>query len=135
MDGYTSSRFVGTIVGSFAAVAILALVFFVPVTAQPSGAAIYPVYNVTYITTNTTTVALTGAGVLHSFCVTDVGSSSNTATVYDNTAGSGTIIALFDIDNFTAGCAVMDARVTTGITVVTATGTAGEITLTYRGNL
>lgn len=105
------------------------------VSAQLSGVARLPVYNVSYITTNTTTVVLTGAGVLHSFCVTDVGASSNVATVFDNTAGSGTVIALFDMDNFTAGCAVLDARITTGITVVTATGTAGEITLTFRGNL
>ena len=104
----------------------------VAASTQPTSSAFIPVYNVTYITTNTTTTALSGAGVLHTFCVTDLGAMSNLATVYDNTAGSGTVIALFDTVTFD-GCAELDARVTTGITVVTATGTAPEITLTYRG--
>ncbi|KKN52695.1 hypothetical protein LCGC14_0609760 [marine sediment metagenome] len=102
-----------------------------PVSAQPSADVTYPVYNVNYITTNATTAVLIGSGVLHSLCVTDFGASSNTATVYDSLAGSGTIIALFDTVTFD-GCALLDVRVTTGITIVTATGTAPEITVSYR---
>ena len=99
--------------------------------AQPSGANFYPVYNVTHISTNTTTTAMTGAGVLRSLCVADQGASANTATVYDNTAGSGDVIAVVDTVTFD-GCLELDARITTGITVVTATGTAGDLVLTYR---
>lgn len=116
----------------FALLGLLAGSLLPVVQAQPTGSQFYDVYGVTYISTNDTTTALTGAGVLHTVCVTDAGASANTATIYDNTAGSGTVVALIDTVSF-SGCMELDATIATGITVVTATGTAGDLTLTYRG--
>lgn len=101
------------------------------VQAQPSGALTYPAYSKTPISTNTTTLVLSGAGVLHAICLNDQGASSNTATVYDALTATGTAFAI--IDTVTApGCLVYDAAVQTGITVVTGTGTAGHLTVLYR---
>lgn len=107
------------------------LVSLLPVAAQPTGADRYPVYSFSNINSNTATQVLTGAGILHTVCINDKGASSNIATIYDNTASSGTTVAV--IDTVTAeGCLRYDAAVGTGIRIVTATGTAGDLTVTYR---
>ena len=49
--------------------------------------------NATYISTATTTVCKTGAGLLNTITVT--GGTAGTIVVYDNTAASGTILASF----------------------------------------
>ena len=79
------------------------------------------------IVTATTTTAKSGSGILEKIVVNTVGSSS-TATVYDNTAGSGTKIATINTDTkltFKYGC-----RFGTGLTIVTV-GTP-DITVVYR---
>lgn len=115
----------------FVAVAIIAPATLAPVTAQPSSTSYYPVYAAAHISTNTTTTALSGAGVLHAICINDQGAASNIATVYNNTAGSGTVLAVIDTVTAT-GCLVYDIATSTGITVVTGTGTAGDLTVAYR---
>lgn len=85
------------------------------------------------ISTNATTTVKSGAGTLHAIIFNKVGASANTATVYDNTAGSGTIIALFDTTaTGLLGSIIYDLKFTTGLTIVTATGTAADITVVYR---
>ena len=85
----------------------------------------------TYIATNATTVVKSGSGVLHGITFNKKGASSNVATVYDNTAGSGTVIALIDTTD-KIGTLVYDIAFTTGLTIVTATGTAADMTVASR---
>lgn len=83
------------------------------------------------ITTNATTVVKSGKGVLRTITINTKGATANTATVYDNTAGSGTKIATIDT---TSGPATFryDVAFGTGLTIVTAAGTAADITVSYR---
>jgi len=68
---------------------------------------------------------------LHAITINTKGASANTATVYDNTAGSGTKIATIDT-TASVGTLRFDAAFSTGLTIVTATGTAADITVLYR---
>ena len=74
-------------------------------------------YNPTYIATATTTVVDTGAGVLHAINITETAAAA--ITVYDNTAGSGTILAAFKA-SVGENSFVLDVAYTIGLTVVTA---------------
>lgn len=78
------------------------------------------VFNDTYISTATTTVVKTGAGLLHTIIVN--GGTTGTIIIYDNTAASGTIIASFDstaaLNTYTFNCSFA-----TGLTVVTSAAT------------
>ena len=78
------------------------------------------VFNNRYISTATTTVVKTGAGLLHTLTV--CGGTAGTIVVYDNTAASGTVIASFDstnaLESYTFDCAFA-----TGLTVVTSAAT------------
>lgn len=83
------------------------------------------------ITTATTTVVKSGAGVLHGVTVNTKGTVASTTTIYDNTAGSGTKIAV--IDSLTlSGSFFYDAGFTTGLTIVTTGTVAPDITVLYR---
>lgn len=79
---------------------------------------------------NATTTLLSGPGWLESITLNTKGASSNTITVYDNTAGSGTKIATIDS---TLGIQTLfyQCSVKTGLTIVIATGTAADITVSY----
>lgn len=83
------------------------------------------------INTNTTTTVKSGAGYLHTLCINTKGASANTATIYDSTTGSGTKIATMDTTS-AVECQLFDVRFGTGLTIVTATGTAPDITVSYR---
>lgn len=84
------------------------------------------------ISTNTTTTVKSGAGILHKIVINTKGASANIATVYDNTAGSGTVIAIIDTVNLNPQSLIYDLAFATGLTIVTATGTAADITVVYR---
>lgn len=101
-----------------------------PVSAQPSSAPFFVAYSKTNIATNTTTQVLTGGGVLHTICVNTAGASANVASVYDAISGTSPLVAA--IDTTAKGCYTYDAGMTTGIRVITATGSAGDLTVTYR---
>lgn len=83
------------------------------------------------ITTNTTTTVKSGAGILYRVCINTKGASANVATIYDNTAGSGTKIGTLDTTSGVA-CLAYEAAFATGLTLVTATGTAADLTVVYR---
>lgn len=83
------------------------------------------------ITTATTTTVKSGAGVLHTVCVNSLGTVASSATVYDNTAGSGTKIATINTLAL-LGCQTYDVAFTTGLTLVTTGGVAPDITASYR---
>lgn len=76
--------------------------------------------NATYISTATTTVCKTGAGLLHTITVT--GGTAGTIVVYDNTAASGTILASFSSTNALATY-TFNVSFSIGLTVVTSAAT------------
>lgn len=80
------------------------------------------------ITTNTTTILKRTPGNLHRIAINEF-QSSNTAIVYDNTAGSGAIIAR--IETSVEGTFEYQTEFLIGLTVVTAGGTAGDLTVVY----
>lgn len=82
------------------------------------------VFKPTYISTATTTTVKTGAGTLGSIVVGET--AAGAITVYDNTAASGTIIAVLKA-SVVEGTYKFDASFTTGCTVVTAA--ASKITV------
>jgi hypothetical protein len=83
------------------------------------------------ITTNTTTTVKSGAGLLHSITINTKGASSNVLTIFDNTAASGTKIGTVDT-NTSLVTFMYDVKFTTGLTILTATGTAADVTVSYR---
>jgi hypothetical protein len=85
-------------------------------------------YSFNNITTATTTTVKSGAGTLHALTINTKGVTS-TATLYDNTAGSGTKIATVDTTLGT-GEILYDVAFATGLTIVTA-GSA-DITAVYK---
>ena len=83
------------------------------------------------INTNTTTTVKSGSGVLKRIVVNKVGASSNTCTIYDNTSGTGTIIGtIYPV--YTQIVFEYDVVFNTGLTIVTATGTAADLTIVYQ---
>ena len=84
-----------------------------------------------HITTNTTTAVKSSAGVLRRIVINTKGSSSNTLTIYDNTSGSGTTIGIIDTANGVSGHFEYGVNFSTGLTIVTANGTAADVTVIY----
>ena len=76
-----------------------------------------------------TTTVKTGSGLLHTINVTTAGAAGSTITVYDNTAGSGTVIAT--IDGTVLQSYLFDSEFLTGLTVVIAGSTAPKVTFSY----
>jgi hypothetical protein len=92
----------------------------------PTGAISYQNLNA-----NGTTVIKSAPGWLHSLTINTKGASGNTATIYDNTAASGTKIATIDTTAQIQSL-LFDAAFTTGLTIVLATGTAADLTVSYQ---
>lgn len=83
------------------------------------------------ITSATTTVLKPGPGNLHHILVNKKGTVSATVTIYDNTAGSGTVIGTIDLTTANPGAAAeYDVDANVGITIVTA-GSNIDITAVY----
>lgn len=76
--------------------------------------------NATYISTATTTVVKTGAGLLHT--ITVQGGTTGTIIGYDNTAASGTILFSFDT-TVALATYTFDVSFAVGLTVVTSAAT------------
>lgn len=83
-----------------------------------------------HISTATTTTVKTGAGILHSITVNTLGTVASTATVYDNTSGSGTVIAVINTLAL-SGSFVLDVAFSTGLTIVTTGTAAPDLTVSY----
>lgn len=84
-------------------------------------------YTPRYISTATTTTAKSGAGVLGSIVLGET--AAGTITVYDNTAESGTIIAVLKA-SVVEGTYTFNAAFTTGLTIVTAG--ASKLTVNFQ---
>ncbi len=80
--------------------------------------------------TGTTTIK-SGAGILRRVVINTRGGVLNTFTIYDNTSGSGTVIAAIDTVNGVSGQFEYGVSFSTGLTVVNATGTSADITVIY----
>jgi hypothetical protein len=88
----------------------------------PSGAC-----NYTHLSANGTTTIKSGSGMLVNVTINSKG-TTNSLTLYDNTSGSGAVIAIIDstsqIQVLNYSCAF-----NTGLTAVVAGGTAGDFTI------
>lgn len=82
------------------------------------------------ITTTGTTTIKSGAGIFRRLVINTKGALSNTFTIYDNTAGSGTVIATVDTFNST-GSLEYGLAFSTGLTIVSASGTSANATVIY----
>lgn len=87
-------------------------------------------YSSCRFTTSTTTTCKSGAGVVHTLVINTRGATS-TISCYDNTAASGTSIAIVDTTLSTTAFAY-DINFTTGLTCITAGTTPGDITISYK---
>lgn len=79
-----------------------------------------------YISTATTTTVKSGPGKLHSIVLGET--SAGAITIYDNTAGSGTIIGVLKA-SIAEQEFIFDCRFRTGLTIVTAG--ASKLTVNY----
>lgn len=81
-------------------------------------------------TANHTVTLKVGSGVFRKFIVGDAGVTGSLITFYDNTAGSGTVIAAINGSNIN-GQLEFDIAFTTGLTYVVNNKNPGSITITY----
>ncbi|HEV3262148.1 MAG TPA: hypothetical protein VG013_35175 [Gemmataceae bacterium] len=86
-------------------------------------------YSYRHINRNATTTVESGAGILHAVTINGAGAGW-TITVYDNTSGSGTVLAT--IRPVAGSTLIYDLRFRTGCTLVTSGARAGDITVTYQ---
>jgi hypothetical protein len=98
----------------------------VSLQASPSGA-----YSYSHISTATTTTVKSGSGTLHSVTVNALGTVASVLTVYDNTAGSGTVVAAINSLSIT-GTLTYDVTFTTGLTIVSTGTVAPDVTVSYK---
>lgn len=94
-------------------------------------------------TGNTTTTAKSGSGTLHGVVIGN-NTTGGVATIYDNTAGSGTIIIQLDIGTPSGGLlsssgqhgpvflGPLGIEFATGLTIVTTGSSNNDITLVYK---
>lgn len=71
-----------------------------------------------------------GAGFLHTLAINTKGATSNTLTLYDSTTGSGTVIAVIDT-TVTPTYWLYDICFNTGLTIVSASGTGADYTVSF----
>lgn len=95
------------------------------------------------VTGNTTSTVKSGAGVLHGIIIGNNG-TGGTITIYDNTAGSGTVIMQLDVGTPSGGLLSSSGQPTpiflgplgtvfaTGLTVVTSGSSSNDITVVYQ---
>lgn len=81
------------------------------------------------ITGQATTTVKSGSGILHTICV-NTPAATETITIYDNTAGSGTKIGTVTVYATTNPCLTYDVNFTIGLTLVTATASS-DLTVSY----
>jgi len=79
-----------------------------------------------------TTTVKGGSGILIGVSINTKGASSNTLTIYDNTAGSGTKIATIDTTVAAGFYNYGGLYFRTGLTLVSATGTGADYTVIYQ---
>jgi hypothetical protein len=83
------------------------------------------------ISTNTTTVVKGGPAILHTITINKSGASSNTISVYNHPSSATNPIAVIDGTAAAGRTLIFDVSLSLGLTIVTATGTAADITVSY----
>lgn len=91
----------------------------------------FAAFNGTHLNANGTTTLRTGPGVLHAVALNTKGAAANTLTLYDNTAASGTVIAVIDTVNLNTNMLLYDVAFAIGLTAILATGTAADVTISW----
>lgn len=86
-------------------------------------------YKYLNITGQATTTVKSGSGILHTICV-NTPAATETITIYDNTAASGTKIGTITVFASTNPCLTYDVNFATGLTLVTATASS-DLTVSY----
>ena len=89
-------------------------------------------YTYNHISTATTTTIKSGSGTLHTVNINTLGTVASTITMYDNTAGSGTVIGILNSLTIGQGCYTYDIAFTTGLTLVTTGTVAPDVTVSYK---
>jgi len=83
-----------------------------------------------------TTTVKSGAGTLYAICLNSAATATNTTTIYDNTAASGTVIAIPAVTTATVPTTLTfgpaGLAFATGLTVITATANGGNMTFVYK---
>lgn len=82
-----------------------------------------------------TTTVKSGAGTLYSIVLNSAATATNTTTIYDNTAGSGTVIGRPAVTTATVPTTLnygSGMAFSTGLTIVTATANGGDMTVVYK---
>ena len=79
--------------------------------------------------TNNTFADKTSPGLFAGICINTAGAAANTITVYDALSATNPV-AIFD--GTVKGCYFLNVAMLTGITVVSATGTAADFTIFLR---
>jgi hypothetical protein len=88
-------------------------------------------YTPEVITTATTTLVKSGAGLLHGVTVNSLGTVASTIEIYDALTATGTPIAIIDSLNL-SGQFLYDINFATGLTLVTTGTVAPNLTVSYR---
>ena len=84
------------------------------------------------ITTDATTVVKSGAGVFHTLTLNNATTATETITIYDNTAASGTKIASITVPSSPQPVTLRyDVVFSNGLTIVTGVA-AGDLTVSYQ---
>ena len=123
----TQLRWLGAICIAFA----ISLVYVIIANAQTFGSPqpVITAYRYLNITGQATTTVKSGGGILHTICV-NTPAATETITIYDNTAASGTKIGTITVFASTNPCLTYDVNFTTGLTLVTATASS-DLTVSY----
>lgn len=100
-----------------------------PANSVPTVSAGYTYGN---MTTSTTTTFKSGAGVLHTVTINSLGTVASTISIFDNTAGSGTSIAVLNSLTTGQNTYTYDVAFSTGLTLVTTGTVAPNVTVSYR---
>lgn len=113
------------------AILILGFGAYIKANAQVFGSPQFVItaYKYLNITGQATTTVKSGGGILHTICV-NTPAATETITIYDNTAASGTKIGIVTVFASTNPCLTYDVNFTTGLTLVTATASS-DLTVSY----
>lgn len=93
-------------------------------------------FSYSHLTGNGTTTVKSGSGVLGSICVNN-NNDTGTFTIYDNTTATGSIVGVISSAGETLVthgpvCLEYNVIFSTGLTVVTASSSGNDITVTYK---
>lgn len=86
----------------------------------------------THLNANGTTALKANPGFLHTLTINTAGAAANTITIYDHPSGVGNVLAVIDSTAVGKTTYIFDCKFLLGLTIVIATGTAADITVTWR---